>query len=100
MSAWENTRRGGTTVVVGVARQDQLVELSAFELFYSEKKLMGSFYGSGNVRTDFHKLLRMWRTGKLDLERMISRRIDLSEINSAVQAMLAGEVIRTVIDYK
>ena len=78
---------------------DELVELSAFELFYSEKKLLGSFYGSGDVRTDFLRLLRMWKAGELDLEGMITRRIDLSEINDAFAAMLRGEVIRTVIDY-
>jgi S-(hydroxymethyl)glutathione dehydrogenase/alcohol dehydrogenase len=41
----------------------------------------------------------MWQQGRLDLTRMISRRIDLSEINDAFRAMLAGEVIRTVVDY-
>lgn len=99
-NAWENTRRGGTTVVVGMARADQIVELSAFDIFYSEKKLLGCFYGSSDVRTDFQRLLRLWQQGRLDLEGMITQRIELSEINGAVKAMLNGEVIRTVIDYR
>jgi S-(hydroxymethyl)glutathione dehydrogenase/alcohol dehydrogenase len=98
-SAWDQTRRGGTTVVVGVARMDQMVEFSAFELFYMEKKLLGCYYGGADVRSDFHRMLRMWRCGQLDLEAMITGRVDLAKINDAFKAMLAGEVIRTVIEF-
>ncbi len=98
-SAWEQTRRGGTTVVVGVARMDQKVEFSAFELFYMEKKLLGCYYGGADVRTDFHRMIRMWQNGQLDLDGMITGRMDLGKINDAIKAMLAGEVIRTVIEY-
>ena len=45
-------------------------------------------------------MLRLWRQGKLDLEGMITRRIDLSEINDAFEAMERGEVIRQVIEFK
>ena len=99
-TAWANTRRGGTTVVVGMPRAGQMVELDAYEIFFSEKTLVSSFYGSGDVRTDFLRWLRMWQRGQLDLEAMVTRRIDLGEVNDGVRAMLAGEVIRTVIEFK
>lgn len=97
-SAWDATRRGGTTVVVGAGRMDAQVSFSAFELFYSEKALLGSVYGSADVRTDFHRLLRLWRSGQLDLEGLISRRCGIDGINEAFDAMKNGEVIRTVIE--
>ena len=97
---YDAVRRGGTAVVVGVGRMDQKIEFTAFELFYAEKTLKGSMYGSANVRVDFPRLLRLWRQGKLDLEGMISRRIKLDEVNEAFRAMQAGEVIRSVIDYQ
>jgi S-(hydroxymethyl)glutathione dehydrogenase/alcohol dehydrogenase len=92
-------RRGGTAVVVGVGRMSEKVEFSAFELFFNEKNLKGSMYGSANVRLDFDRLLRLWKYGKLDLEGMISRRIKLEEINDAFRAMQAGEGVRSVITY-
>lgn len=98
-ATYDATRRGGTAVVVGVGRMDQKIEFSAFELFYAEKNLKGSMYGSANVRVDFPRLLRLWKAGKLDLEGMISRRIKIDEVNDAFRAMQAGEVIRSVIDY-
>jgi S-(hydroxymethyl)glutathione dehydrogenase/alcohol dehydrogenase len=98
-ATYDVIRRGGTAVVVGVGRMEQKIEFSAFELFYGEKTLKGSMYGSANVRVDFPRLLRLWKAGKLDLEGMISRRIKLDEVNEAFRAMQAGEVIRSVIDY-
>lgn len=98
--AYDATRRGGTCTVVGAGRLDAQVSFSAFELFYLEKKLLGCVYGSADVRTDFHRLLRLWRQGKLDLESMISRRIDVSEVQEAFDAMARGEVIRSVIEFK
>jgi S-(hydroxymethyl)glutathione dehydrogenase/alcohol dehydrogenase len=99
-ATYDAVRRGGTAVVVGVGRMDQKIEFSAFELFYAEKSLKGSMYGSANVRVDFDRLLRLWKAGKLDLEGMISRRIKLEQVNEAFRAMQAGEVIRSVIDYQ
>ena len=59
--AWDSTRRGGTTVVVGAGSRTDLVSFSAGELFSSEKKLLGCLYGSADVRTDFARLLRLWQ---------------------------------------
>jgi len=98
-ATYDAIRRGGTAVVVGVGRMEQKIEFSAFELFYAEKTLKGSMYGSANVRVDFPRLLRLWKAGKLDLEGMISRRIKIDDVNEGFRAMKAGEVIRSVIDY-
>jgi S-(hydroxymethyl)glutathione dehydrogenase/alcohol dehydrogenase len=98
-AAYDATRRGGTTCIVGVGRMDEMVQFSAFELFFMEKTLVGSYYGGTDVRADFHRLLRLYRTGRLDLERMITRRIKLDEINEALRAMERGDVVRQVIEF-
>jgi len=98
-ATYDAARRGGTAVVVGVGRQEQQIQFNAFELFYADKILRGSMYGSSNVRTFMPKLLDMWKAGQLDLEGMISRRIKLEEVNDAFRAMEEGTVIRSVIDF-
>jgi len=75
------------------------VSFSAFELFYNEKTLVGSYYGGTDARTDFHRLLRLWKSGKLDLESMITRRITIDEVNPALEAVRNGEVVRQVIEF-
>jgi S-(hydroxymethyl)glutathione dehydrogenase/alcohol dehydrogenase len=97
--AWDTIRRGGTACIVGAGRQDDPLVLSAFELFFNEKTLVGSYYGSSDVRSDFHRFIRLWRAGQLNLEGMISRRVGLEEVNGAFEAMKAGEVIRSVITF-
>ncbi|MGZ4208641.1 MAG: zinc-binding dehydrogenase, partial [Actinomycetota bacterium] len=97
--AYDATRRGGMTVVVGAGRMDAMVEFNAYELFFLEKTIQGSYYGSADVRTDFHRLLRLWRQGKLDLEGLITNRIDVSEVNEAFEMMKNGEGIRSVIEF-
>lgn len=98
-ATYDAARTGGKAVIVGVGRMEDMVQFSAFELFYANKTLVGSMYGSANVRTFMPELLSLWKNGKLDLESMISRRIKLEEVNDAFRAMQAGEVIRSVIDF-
>jgi S-(hydroxymethyl)glutathione dehydrogenase/alcohol dehydrogenase len=98
-AAYDATRRGGTTVVVGVGRAEDMVQLSAFEIFYNEKNLKGSYYGSANIHRDFARLLDLWRVGRLDLDGMITRRLAIDDINDAFDAMQSGEVIRQVINF-
>jgi S-(hydroxymethyl)glutathione dehydrogenase/alcohol dehydrogenase len=93
------TRRGGTTCIIGVGSAAQTVTFNAFELFFDEKTIKGSYYGSADVRTDFHKLLGFYKDGSLPLADMITRRIKLDEINDAFAAMQRGEVIRQVISF-
>ena len=97
-ATFDAVRRGGTAIVVGVGRMDAMVQFSAFELFYSEKTLLGTLYGSADVRVDFHRMIRLWRAGRLDLEGMISQRVGLDDINQAFEDMKAGRVIRTVVE--
>ncbi|HYI60448.1 MAG TPA: Zn-dependent alcohol dehydrogenase [Acidimicrobiales bacterium] len=98
-AAFDAVRRGGMAVIIGVGAMDSEVSFNGFELFFSEKTLVGSYYGSADVRSDFHRLLRLWKAGQLDLEAMITRRIGIDEINDAFAAMKRGEVIRQVVTF-
>lgn len=97
--AWDSARRGGTAVIVGAGRADEMVEFSAQELFLHEKKLLGSFYGSADVRTEYTRLIELWRAGLLDLESMISRRIRLPEINDGLEMLQTGKIIRQIVTF-
>lgn len=97
--AYDLVRRGGTACIVGVGPSDQYLQLNAFEQFFNGKTVIGSMYGSADVRSDFDRFLGLYKEGQLDLEGMISRRIDLSEVNDALGALGDADVIRQVIDY-
>lgn len=98
-AAYDAVRRGGTAVIVGGGRADSIIELNAFELFYMAKKLLGSYYGSADVRFEVPRLLRLWRSGRLDLEAMVTAKMDVSLAQEAFDAMKAGHALRQVLTF-
>jgi S-(hydroxymethyl)glutathione dehydrogenase/alcohol dehydrogenase len=59
--------------------------------------VVGSYYGTANTARDFPLYADLYLKGKLDLERLISKKYKLEEINEAYADMLAGEIARGVI---
>jgi S-(hydroxymethyl)glutathione dehydrogenase/alcohol dehydrogenase len=97
VTTYNLARRGGEVIVVGMARYDAQFTLPAFDVFYSQKTLKGSKYGSAQVRRDFPRFVELIETGRLDISSMVSKTIKLEAVNDAFRAMEAGEVIRSVI---
>lgn len=96
-SAWQATRAGGDVIVVGAGALDDLVSLSAFSLLFEGKNLLSSLYGEADVRHDFPYFARLWQSGQLNLDSMISARIKLDDLNEAVAALREGEVLRQIV---
>jgi len=95
--AFRSLRRGGAATVVGIAPLGTTMSVDAGELVYQEKTLRGSYYGSTRPQTDMPRLLELFRAGKLPIDRLISRRYPLEQVNEAYDALLAGEVARSVL---
>lgn len=97
--AFLTLKRGGKAVVVGVPGFDQMVTVPAAMLPLEEKSLIGSLYGSANMRRDMPRLIDLYMQKKLKIDELISRRIKLEDVNAAFEAMEKGEVARSVIVY-
>jgi S-(hydroxymethyl)glutathione dehydrogenase/alcohol dehydrogenase len=101
MQALSLTRNGGECILVGVPRLDAILEIpAAFEFLYLNKTIKGCWYGSSNVHDDVPKLLGLYQEGKLKLDELISREIEVDGVNDAFDAMQSGEVARSVITYE
>jgi S-(hydroxymethyl)glutathione dehydrogenase/alcohol dehydrogenase len=95
--AFRAVRRGGTTTAVGIAAAGSEMAIDAGELVYMEKTLRGSYYGSTRPQVDMPRLLQLYQAGKLPIDRLISRRYPLEQVNEAYDALIAGEVARSVL---
>ncbi|MEU0840261.1 Zn-dependent alcohol dehydrogenase [Streptomyces sp. NPDC005962] len=96
--AYETTRRGGTLCVVGAGALDDFLQLSMFELFFDEKRILPSLYGGGDVLRSYERTIALWRAGRIDLAGLITHRVRLGEINDALDQMRTGEALRTCIE--
>ncbi len=97
-AAYDATRAGGKVCIIGAGKADDMVSFNSFELFYNDKDILTSYYGSGDTSTDFLRFLRLWRTGRLDLESMITRRLTIDDIDVGVAALAGGDEIRQIIE--
>lgn len=95
--AYALARRGGTVTVVGAGAGDDVVSIPAMSLLADAKRVQGSVYGGTDPARDIPRAVTLARTGALDLERLVTRRSALDEINDAFGAMNAGEGARTLI---
>jgi Zn-dependent alcohol dehydrogenase len=95
--AFMSIKRGGAMVLVGVPPFGQEISIPAAMLPLEEKSLVGSLYGSANMRRDIPNLIALYMQKRLKLDELISRRIKLEEVNAAFEAMEKGEVARSVI---
>ena len=95
------TRRGGQAVLVGVPAMDVTVTLPAFfGLVLAGKTISGCWYGSSNVHRDIPELIDLYRRGSLMLDELVSRRIDLCDVNDALDAMAGGDLARSVVEHR
>ena len=97
-TAYENTRRGGTLVVVGAGAMDDFLQLNMFELFFDEKRILPSLYGGGDVVRSYERAIALWRAGRIDLAGLITHRVPLAAVNEALDQMRTGTALRTCIE--
>ena len=95
--AYKATRKGGTTVIVGLAPDGMNAEIPLVELVRNQKTLVGSYYGSASPHETFRKLLSFYKQGRIDVGGMVTRRYKLDEINMAYEALERAEDGRGVI---
>jgi S-(hydroxymethyl)glutathione dehydrogenase/alcohol dehydrogenase len=96
-AAWRATRRGGQVTVVGMGRADDMVSLSALDIFSSARTLRSSVYGSSDPDIEVPALARDVLSGALRLDHLITDRIDLAGVPAAFERMSRGEGARSVV---
>lgn len=88
---------GGSAVLVGLPPEGSPVSIDALALAEGGKSLIGSNYGSTVPGRDFPRLAELFLAGRLPVDRLISHRIALDDVNEAFEAMRRGERARSVI---
>ncbi|MEV2215792.1 alcohol dehydrogenase catalytic domain-containing protein [Streptomyces sp. NPDC050997] len=88
---------GGTAVAVGLGKVGATASVPINPLVQQEKRLIGSLYGSANTPVDIPKLIELFKTGRLPLDKLLGEQYELSAINEAYAALAEGATGRAVI---
>jgi len=96
--AYRVTARGGTTVSAGLSRPDQQFTLPHLGLVAEERTLKGSYLGSCVPSRDIPRYIEWYRAGHLPVDRLLSERLRLEDINAAFDRLAAGESVRQVVE--
>jgi len=92
------TAKRGRVVVTNIHPMAETeVTLSLTWLTLLEKQLVGSIFGSANLRYDIPHLLRLYEQGQLDLDEMVTKTYALEQVNEGYADMLEGRTVRGVI---
>jgi Zn-dependent alcohol dehydrogenase len=98
--AYRATGRGGTTISIGLAHPAKQFSVQALSLVAEERTVKGSYMGSSVPARDIPRLLSLYQAGLLPADLLVSRTLPLKDINSGLEALRRGEVVRQLVDPK
>ena len=95
--AYAATRRGGTTVTAGLPHPQKMFSVSAVSLVAEERTVKGSYMGSAVPSRDLPRYIALYKAGRLPVDRLLTHRLRLEEVNEAFDRLASGEAVRQVI---
>ncbi|GAA3711024.1 S-(hydroxymethyl)mycothiol dehydrogenase [Gordonia hankookensis] len=88
----------GTVVLVGVPTPEMTLELPLIDFFSRGGALKSSWYGDCLPERDFPMLIDLYEQGRLPLDKFVTERVGLGDVEAAFSAMEAGKVLRSVVE--
>lgn len=99
MQAYDATRRGGQTIIIGLPHPSKKFSVSQVSLVGEERILKGSYLGSAVPKRDLPRFINLYRAGLLPVDLLFSGTITIDEINGAFDTLARGEVVRQVLQF-
>ncbi|MFO0997414.1 MAG: zinc-dependent alcohol dehydrogenase family protein [Alphaproteobacteria bacterium] len=95
--AYRITRRGGTTVTAGLAHPEKTLAIQQVSLVGEERTLKGSYVGSCVPIRDVPRYIALYKQGKLPVDRLLSERVRIEQLNEAFDRLADGLTVRQVL---
>ena len=97
--AYKITRRGGTTITAGLPPPGAALPLPLVQLVAEERTVKGSYIGTCVPTRDIPRYVALYRAGRLPVDRLMSGRLTLDEINEGFDRLHEGKAVRQVIEF-
>jgi alcohol dehydrogenase len=97
--AYHATRRGGTTITVGLPHPARTFSIPAVSLTLEERTLKGSYMGSSVPSRDIPRYIEMYQAGLLPVDRLHTHTLALDEINEGFDRLARAEAVRQIVTF-
>ena len=95
--AYRITRRGGETVSAGLSHPDHTFAIQHVNLVAEERTIRGCYLGSCVPARDIPRYIELYRQGHLPIERLMSERLKLDDINEGFDRLASGHTVRQMV---
>jgi alcohol dehydrogenase len=99
IQAYESTRRGGTTITIGLPAPDKMFTIPALGIVAEERTIKGSYMGSCVPRRDIPRFIEMYQAGTLPVDKLHTHTLKLDEINEGFDRLAQATAVRQIIDF-
>lgn len=96
-TAFAAVRRGGRVSTVGLVSPAAPHHLDIAGLVTSAKTITGSYMGSCNPQVDIPSFIAAYQKGTFPVEKLITHRLPLSDVNIALERMAASRALRQIM---
>jgi alcohol dehydrogenase len=98
-AAYRMTRRGGTTVTAGLPHPNATWPMPSTHLVAEERTIKGSYIGTCVPQRDLPRYIELYQLGRLPVNRLMTRRLKLEEINEGFDLLNEGKAVRQVVTF-
>ena len=95
--AYKITRRGGTTVTAGLPPPTHMLPIPQVNLVAEERTIKGSYIGTCVPVRDLPRYIALYRQGRMPVDRLLTGRLQLDEINLGFDRLREGKAVRQVV---
>jgi len=95
--AYKITRRGGTTVTAGLPPPTHTFPVPQANLVGEERTIKGSYIGTSVPVRDIPRYIALYKQGRLPVNRLMSGRLKLEDINLGFDRLAEGKAVRQVV---
>jgi alcohol dehydrogenase len=95
--AYQMTRRGGSTVTASLPPPSHTFAVPAVQLVAEERSIRGSYLGSAVPTRDIPHFIRLFKAGRLPVDKLVTGRLRLDQINEGFDRLASGEAVRQVV---
>ena len=97
--AYKITRRGGTTVTAGLPPPTHTIAIPQVNLVGEERTIKGSYIGTCVPVRDLPRYIALYRQGRLPVDRLMSGKLPLDDINRGFDLLQEGRAVRQVVTF-